>query len=99
VLAPKAAPNALATFHYHDTTSIVPSGTTVADEISRERNWRHITIEADLPFDVVGFFAKYANALASAKIPILPFASYKFDHVLVPADRIDEAVAAMQTVD
>lgn len=75
------------------------SGNEVPEEISREANWRHITIEADLPFDVVGFFAKYADALASAKIPILPFASYKFDHVLVPADRLDEAIAAMQAVD
>ncbi len=64
----------------------------------RQDGWSLIHLEAELPFDVVGFLAKYAAAWADAGIPVLAFASYRFDHVFVPADRLDDAVAIARRV-
>lgn len=78
-------------------TLVVPAGTDIPYR-RRERGWALIHLRAELPFDVVGFLAKYAAAWAKAGIPILAFASYHFDHVLVPGDRLDEAVAIAQAI-
>lgn len=88
--------DALAVYrHNGEQTTVVPVGHALASD-AREGPWRCLTLEADLPFDVVGFFRRFADALADAGIPILPFASYRFDHVLVPEARLDDAVVAVR---
>jgi hypothetical protein len=57
---------------------------------------RALTIEASMPVDLVGFFAPAATRLAAAGIPIVPQCGFRTDHVLVPADRLDEAVKVLE---
>lgn len=60
------------------------------------RGLRAITIDASMPVDLVGFFAPAAVRLAAASIPIVPQCGFRTDHVLVPADRLDDAVKVLE---
>ncbi len=48
-----------------------------------ERNFRLLTFDVELEFDVVGFMAKIAGIFAEAGISILPISSFSRDHVLI----------------
>ena len=92
-------PGTLGVFDYAgERTLVVPTGTAVPGEKKRQRRWRHLAIEAELGFDVVGFVRQFVDALADAEIPILPMASYWFDHILVPQELHDRASAAILDV-
>ncbi len=49
------------------------------------------------PFDLslVGILAKASSALAGAGIPVFVISTYRYDHILVPLDRQEEAVRAL----
>lgn len=49
------------------------------------------------PFDLslVGVLARASNALAGAGIPVFVLSTYRYDHILVPLDRREEAVRAL----
>ncbi len=53
---------------------------------------RAFTIEASMPVDLVGFLAPLAERLAAAQIPIIPQCGFRTDHILVPGERLDDAV-------
>jgi hypothetical protein len=48
-----------------------------------ERGWRRLSFEATLPFDLVGFLARVATALAEAEVSVFAVSAYSTDHVLV----------------
>ena len=49
------------------------------------------------PFDLglVGIMAKASAALATAGIPVFVISTFRFDHILVPLDRGEEAMGAL----
>ncbi|MEO8499875.1 MAG: ACT domain-containing protein [Vicinamibacteria bacterium] len=57
---------------------------------------RAITIEAAMPVDLVGFLAPVATRLATAQIPIIPQCGFRTDHMLVPGERLDDAVKVIE---
>jgi hypothetical protein len=61
-----------------------------------ESAYRLITFDLELDSTLTGFIARVAAALAAANVPILPFAAFSRDHLLVPSDRFDAAWAALQ---
>jgi hypothetical protein len=63
-----------------------------ADEIV----YRLITIDVETPPGIVGMMARLAAALAEAGIPIMPFAAFARDHILVPEARLEDALAALR---
>lgn len=60
-----------------------------------ERAYRLITLDLALAPDLVGLIARLAKALASVDIPILAFAAFSRDHLLVPAEDFDKAMRAL----
>jgi len=58
--------------------------------------WRVLKLDAELPLDLTGFLAPAAAALAEAGVPIVPQCAYSKDHVLVPDDRLEDALAALR---
>lgn len=58
--------------------------------------FRLISFEVEFDLEVVGFAALFTHALAEAGVPIMPFASYHRDHVLVPAAHFHTAWEALQ---
>lgn len=61
-----------------------------------ERNYRLLSFDAGLDFDVVGYMARVAAILADAGISILPLASYSRDHVLVRQEDLAKALKALR---
>ena len=73
-------------------------------ERAAAEGWPHHFVAAWLTLDVhsaleaVGLTAAFSAALAAAGIPFNVLAAYHHDHVLVPADRADEAVTALESL-
>ncbi len=61
-----------------------------------ETSYRLITFDLELDPTLTGFIARVAEVLAAVNVPILPFAAFSRDHLLVPSDRFDAAWAALQ---
>lgn len=81
-------------------------GTTVvctADE-ARARGWpvdfeaAWLTLAVHSSLDAVGLTAAVAGALADVDIPANVVAGYYHDHLLVPVDRVDDAVACLDAL-
>ena len=55
--------------------------------------WLTLTVWSSL--DAVGLTAAFSRALGDAGIPCNVIAGYHHDHLLVPVERVDDAVAAL----
>ena len=55
-----------------------------------------ITLQVDSSLMAVGLLAKVTEALAREKIPVNAFSAYFHDHLLVPFEKKDEALAALK---
>lgn len=76
-----------------ETTVVVPEGDLEADDADAvEPGWKRLTFEMELPFELVGFLAAVATALANADVSVFVLSSYATDHVLVKRTDLDTAV-------
>jgi hypothetical protein len=76
--------------------SIVADEDVVPRELTAHRGYRALRVEGPLALDLVGIAANIAGALASANVPIIPIGTYDTDYVLVHADLLETAVAALE---
>lgn len=67
----------------------------LSDLEGTKQHYRLITIDVVLPPTLIGFMARISAALAEAGVPIFPFSAYSRDHLLVPAEHFDTALAAL----
>lgn len=63
-----------------------------------DATYRLITFDLELEPTLIGFMALIAAALAAAQVPILPFAAFSRDHLLVPATQFEAAWATLKTL-
>jgi uncharacterized protein len=59
---------------------------------------RMITLEVHSSLSAVGFLAAITARLAAAGMPVNPVAAYHHDHLFVPADREEEAMAILESM-
>ena len=91
--------NFFAIVNYSGLTAVVPENELEKlERLECERNFRLLTFEAELPFDLVGFMARVSAALAEKGISILVFSSYSTDHVLVRDRDLDQALNALREI-
>jgi uncharacterized protein len=57
---------------------------------------RLITLTVHSSLDAIGFVARVTSALATAGISVNPVSAYHHDHLFVPADAADEALAVLE---
>ena len=57
-----------------------------------------LTVEVRTALEGIGLTAALASALTDAGIPCNVLAGYHHDHLLVPFDRADDAIAALDTL-
>ncbi len=79
-----------------DELSIVCDQSEVPASIQAERDWRALRIKGTLDFSLTGILASIAGPLAAAGISIFAVSTFDTDYVLVKADRIDEAIGALE---
>jgi hypothetical protein len=61
-----------------------------------EQNFRLLSFNVELPFEVVGFMAQIASIMAEAGISILPISSFSRDHVLLRQDDLATALKSLR---
>lgn len=77
------------------TTIVLPveaaerAGQSTADRFA----WLTLTVQSSL--DAVGLTAAVSARLAAVDVPCNVLAGYHHDHILVPVDRVDDAVVAL----
>ncbi|NND02180.1 MAG: ACT domain-containing protein [Acidimicrobiia bacterium] len=73
-------------------------------DLARSRGWdvafeaAWLTLEVHSALEAVGLTAALSKALGDATIPCNVLAGTYHDHVLVPADRADHAIAALESL-
>jgi hypothetical protein len=82
-----------------DELSITCPQRNVPDDILVERDWRCLKVIGPLDFALTGIVAALTAPLAAAGISVSVVATYDTDYLLVKADRLDAAVAALQAAD
>lgn len=92
-------PSALATFHEEEGLSVLlPVAEAAALGLPVDMPMRRITLRVYSALDGVGLTAAVAGALAARGIACNMIAARLHDHVFVPADRADEAVAVLRSL-
>lgn len=80
------------------TTWVVPTEAASAAgiEIDFEAAW--LTLKVHSALEAVGLTAAFSKALGEVDIPCNVLAGFHHDHLLVPAARADDAVAALRSL-
>jgi hypothetical protein len=60
------------------------------------RGWRVVEVVGPLDLGLTGVMASIATPLAGAGVPIFPIATHDTDWVLVPGDKLADAVGALR---
>ena len=81
----KPYPNAFANIIDKNEITVIIEQSKYNDEdiIEVEKDWKILTFDMVLPFELVGFLAKVSKVLADEKIPIFAISAYSTDHILV----------------
>jgi hypothetical protein len=79
-------------------TVIAPSAACRAAGLTASHGWAMITLSVHSSLAAVGMMAAVAQALAAAGISVNPVAGYHHDHVFVPWDRREEALAILSAL-
>jgi len=85
VKSKKPYPNAFANIIDKNETTVIIEQSKYNDEdiIEVEKDWKILTFDMVLPFELVGFLAKVSKILADEKIPIFAISAYSTDHILI----------------
>jgi hypothetical protein len=87
----------LAVVRTRNELSIVCRDETVPQKVTEvERGFRCLAVVGTLDFALTGVIASLAQPLADAGISIFGISTYDTDHILVRADRLEEAKAALR---
>jgi hypothetical protein len=65
------------------------------DPTEVETGWTRLTFDVVLPFDLVGFLAVVATALAERDVSVFVLSAYSTDHVLVRQGDTETALEAL----
>ncbi|WKN45730.1 ACT domain-containing protein [Tunicatimonas pelagia] len=66
--------------------------------IESEQGWRMLSFRVTLQFELVGFLAAVAQALADAQISIFALSAYSTDHLLVKDADLPEAIRCLESL-
>ncbi|MEA2022360.1 MAG: ACT domain-containing protein [Candidatus Caldatribacteriota bacterium] len=85
IKAKKPNPNAFANVIDKNETTVIIDQSKYDEEniIEIDKDWKILTFDMVLLFELVGFLAKVSQVLADEKIPIFVISAYSKDHILV----------------
>jgi O-6-methylguanine DNA methyltransferase len=75
--------------------SVVAPAEAVPDDVRAEGPFRAIRLEGPFPLSTVGILARVSQALADARVAVLPVGTFDTDYLLVPAGRLRRATKAL----
>lgn len=65
------------------------------DAIEIEKDWKLITFDMNLPFELVGFLSVISQALAKEGVSIFALSSYSTDHILVKEKDLEKTLGVL----
>ncbi|MBD3203773.1 ACT domain-containing protein [Candidatus Woesearchaeota archaeon] len=68
------------------------------DAVEVEPDWKLLTFDMVLPFELVGFLAVVAKVLADAGISIFAVSAYSTDHILIKKDTLSRAKKVLENL-
>ena len=74
---------------------VCPTDRVPATTLAREDGWRAFRIEGQLDFSLVGILARISSVLAAEKIGIFAVSTFDTDYILVKAENLERALAAL----
>ncbi len=78
-----------------DEVSVMCPESSIPSGLTTDLGWRVLKVMGPFPFSTVGIMASLTAPLAAAGISLLAVATYDTDYVLVKADKLDAALAAL----
>jgi hypothetical protein len=60
--------------------------------------YRLITFDVELDSGLTGFMATITRPLADAGIPVMPFAAFSRDHLLIPSEHFTRTVSVLENL-
>jgi hypothetical protein len=79
-----------------DELSITCHESLVPPNVTKSGPWRALVLAGPLDHSLVGVLASISAVLADARVPIFTISTFETDHVLVPADQLEWASAALR---
>lgn len=76
--------------------SIVCAEGLAPSDVKQETGWRAFKIKGPLDFGLTGILASVLDPLAKAGISIFAISTYNTDYILVKADKVEAATAALR---
>lgn len=74
---------------------VCPTASAPADTVAREDGWRAFRVAGSMAFSMVGVLARLTARLAEAEVSVFAVSTFDTDYVLVKADRLETALAAL----
>lgn len=75
---------------------VCPTASAPADTLAREDGWRAFRVAGSMAFSMVGVLARLTDRLAAVKVSVFAVSTFDTDYLLVKADRLDVALAALE---
>lgn len=100
ILSVSSAPShAFATIRDHNGITAIMEQGTYRENIVRkdDRSWKMITLDAVMPFGMVGVLAQIATWLADEDIPLYAVSAFETDHILVKEKHLAKAVRTLKS--
>ncbi|TKJ32544.1 hypothetical protein CEE39_05325 [bacterium (candidate division B38) B3_B38] len=100
VKSKRPLPDAFAVIQDKNEITVVIDQSKVIDQdiIEIERDWKILTFDMVLPFDLVGFLAEVSLALAEEEISIFAISAYSTDHILIKQKHLTRAVKKLKAL-
>jgi hypothetical protein len=95
LLSGPASPDVLSVTWTADEVSIICRADRVPSEATVETPWRCLRVVGPLDLALTGILASLVVPLADARVNIVAFSTYDTDYLLVPAVRLQEALATL----
>jgi len=67
----------------------------IVRDAKMERGFRLVTLDIELPWNVIGYLARVTAILAAAGIPVRALSSFSRDHLLIKQDDLGKALRVL----
>ncbi len=67
----------------------------IVRDAKMERGFRLVTLDIELPWNVIGYLARVTEILAAAGIPVGALSSFSRDHLLIKQDDLGKALRVL----
>lgn len=94
----KPIKNAFANINDKREITVIIEQSKIKNTSKIQKDYRLITFDMILPFNMVGFIAKISKSLAKAKIPIFVISAFSTDHILIKDKYLNKAIIKLKSL-